>query len=80
LLVYQFKSDGEMIPFVSHIFKVKVGGGEPHPKDDDENITGYQWIKPSQLSDIALQLKSLKKQWRDWGVMRALPHEIVATG
>ncbi len=78
VLAYAFQNDGRVIHFVSHLFKVMVDGGEPHPKDDDENITGYQWIEPTQIVGVIHQLKSLKEQWHDWGVMRALPHEIVA--
>lgn len=77
LLVYKFQNDGRTIPFVSHIFKVKVDGGDPHPTDEDENISGYRWIKQAQLDEVVYQLETLKKDWHDWGVMRALPHEIL---
>lgn len=78
LLLYQFNYGGRTLPFVSYIFKVKVDGGEPHPKDDSENITGYRWIKTDQLLDVFHQLWNLKERWHDWGVMRSLPHKILS--
>ncbi len=77
LLIYEFHNSGRSIPFVSHIFKVQVNGNDPHPKDDSENITGYRWIKPDQLTEIIHQLEGLREKWHDWGTMRSLPHSIL---
>jgi 8-oxo-dGTP pyrophosphatase MutT (NUDIX family) len=78
LLLYVFRHDSKVIPFLSYIFKVNVSNGEPALQDENEEISGFMWIKSTQLVDVIANLQNLPEgQWHEWGLMRAAPHEII---
>ncbi|MBN1480552.1 NUDIX hydrolase [candidate division KSB1 bacterium] len=78
LLLYLFRHRQDVLPFVSYIFKVHVERDKPRVRDEGEAISGFRWITRSELGVIIQHLKSLEKnQWREWGIMRAAPHEII---
>lgn len=63
-------------PFVSYIFLTTPTQGQPHPTDPKEAITHFQAVTISDLADIARQLRSLSGEFADWGIFRAIPHEV----
>lgn len=77
LLLYEFRYRGEAIPFISFLFKVKPNGVNPRVQDENEKISDFRWIEQSRVGEIAAELRNLPEAWEEWGVMRAIPHEIV---
>lgn len=78
LLLYEFKNKTQVIPFISYLFDVIPDGAHPVVKDENEKISGFEWLPQSKMSLIVKQLKNLHlKKWRDWGIMRSIPHEIL---
>lgn len=51
------------------------GEGDPRPGDIGERITGFQWVPPEALAEVAARLRALPPGWADWGRFRALAHE-----
>ncbi len=49
--------------------------GEPRPGDAGEQISGFRWVPPETLAEIAGHLRALPPTWADWGRFRALAHE-----
>ncbi len=49
--------------------------GDPRPGDTGERITGFRWVPPEALAEVAAQLRALPPGWADWGRSRALAHE-----
>lgn len=49
--------------------------GDPQPGDSQEPISGFRWVPPEALAEVARQLRALPPEWADWGRFRALAHE-----
>lgn len=49
--------------------------GDPRPGDAGEQISGFRWVPPEALAEVAGQLRTLPPTWADWGRFRALAHE-----
>ncbi|MBC7226498.1 MAG: NUDIX domain-containing protein [Thermoflexales bacterium] len=49
--------------------------GDPRPGDTGERISGFCWVPPEALTEVARQLRTLPPEWADWGRCRALAHE-----
>lgn len=77
LLLYEFEYLGQKIPFISFIFHVVPDGVTPQVQDENEKISEFRWIDRRELGKIAQQLRNLPDAWKEWGVMRAIPHELV---
>ena len=77
LLLYEFRRKTQMIPFLSFIFRVRTNDAEPKVMDPNEKISGFRWIDPQDLDKILAALHQLPDDWSQWGIMRAVPHEIV---
>jgi len=77
LLLYEFRYLDDKIPFLSFIFHVIPDGTNPQVQDENENISEFRWINRREMDKIAQELRNLPDAWREWGVMRAIPHELV---
>ncbi len=49
--------------------------GDPRPEDAGERISGFRWVPPEALAEVAGRLRALPRGWPDWGRHRALAHE-----
>jgi len=76
-LFYRFSFQDQFLAFPSFIFEIEPDGSEPQSQDQEEEITNYKWIPYSYLDKVAAHLKSFENEWRDWGRMRAVVHDIV---
>jgi hypothetical protein len=47
-------------------------------QDPDEQITGFRYVTPREIQEVAAQLRGLPSEWADWGRFRALPHDLFA--
>ena len=67
--------------FATYHFLVQKPLGQPLiPQDENEDITGWQWLPKAQLPTLADQLaalQSLGQYWYDWGKFRAISHRFV---
>lgn len=77
LLVYEFRCQDEMMPFVSYVFLVSEAGGELAPQDKEERILSFCQVPVAKLSAVADSLRAMEEDWRDWGEFRAIAHDFV---
>ncbi len=75
---YEFRHGQRSLPFVSYVFVTRAGAGAPAVQDPDEQITDFRYVSPAEMRQVAAQLRALPPDWSDWGVFRALPHDMVA--
>jgi len=81
LVTYDFQDDEWSVPFVSYVFLLTGIEGQPSTHDEGERISDFRWVPVSELSAVAVTLRSLPEDLpdrRDWGRFRALVHEFVA--
>jgi 8-oxo-dGTP pyrophosphatase MutT (NUDIX family) len=64
------------VPFASHIFHVFCGQHVPSLSSDGETLAWHA-VLPSQLLQVAADLRNLLGERRAWGQWRALVHELV---
>lgn len=64
------------LPFVSFVFHVRTEG-DPRPADAGEAISGFRWIRPADLPEVAQRLEALNGPWQGWGRFRAVGHRFV---
>ncbi len=77
VITYLCSGDGITLPFVSYAFLTAPTSGWPQPTNPGEAITGFQAVSVETLTETALKLRSLKDIFTDWGIFRAIAHEIV---
>ena len=77
LLEYEFRCQGEMMPFVSYVFLMRDDGREPTPQDEGEHILSFRQVPVAELAAVANNLRALEEDWRDWGEFRAIAHQFV---
>jgi 8-oxo-dGTP pyrophosphatase MutT (NUDIX family) len=78
IIEYEFYHDQRRLPFVSYVFLTRAGADAPAVQDPDEQITGFRYVSPAEIRQVAAQLRALPPDWSDWGAFRALPHDLVA--
>lgn len=78
IITYTFAAEQVKLPFVSYVFATTPAKGRPHPTDPGEAITGFQAVPAPALIETARRLRSLTGDFADWGVFRAIPHEVAA--
>ncbi len=78
VITYRFLNEAEPLPFASYLFLTTPGQGQPSPTDPGENITDFVAVPPAELTKTARQLRSLAGRFADWGIFRAIPHELAA--
>ena len=77
ILEYEFRSEEDMLPFISYVFLVSDHGGEPVSQDEEENILAFRQAPVAELSAVADSLRAVEDDWREWGEFRALGHDFV---
>jgi ADP-ribose pyrophosphatase YjhB (NUDIX family) len=77
LLEYEFRCQGETMPFFSYVFLVRGTRGEPAPQDEEEHILSFRQVPVAELPAVAASLRALEEDWRDWGEFRAIAHDFV---
>ncbi|MBI1879046.1 MAG: NUDIX hydrolase [Chloroflexi bacterium] len=76
VITYTLSTQGVEVPFVSYVFATTPTKGLPQPTDPAEAITHFQAVPISVLAETARQLRSLTGEFADWGVFRAVAHEV----
>lgn len=79
ILFYEMCNDGVSIPFISYIFIVETDHTNPVVLDEGESIAEFKWHPIAQLDEIVAELKAGPDDWKDWGEMRAIPHELLGS-
>lgn len=77
LLTYRVRSGWRSLFFHSWLVVADVEG-DPQPRDGKERISGFRWVSPEALSEVAAALRALRPGWTDWGRFRALAHDAAA--
>jgi ADP-ribose pyrophosphatase YjhB (NUDIX family) len=75
---YEFRCQEQRTPFVSYVFLMQTDNRPPLPEDNTELISGFRYVPPGELLQVAEQLRSLQTDWAEWGAFRAPAHEMVA--
>ncbi len=75
---YEFRHGQRRLPFVSYVFVMQASADAPVPQDPDEEISGFRYVSPAEIRQVAAQLRALPPDWSDWGTFRAMPHDMVA--
>ena len=78
VLEYEFRYQGETLPFVSYVFLLRENGGELYPQDEGERITSFREVPLTELEAVAQDLRAIEADWRDWGYYRAIAHSFTA--
>ena len=76
LVLYRFIFGRLSMPFISYLFTVNGINGEPSAQDKSENISGFKWVEKHELGQVYRQLLTVPEEWKDWGLLRAIPHKI----
>jgi 8-oxo-dGTP pyrophosphatase MutT (NUDIX family) len=76
VITYSLVTQDGGLPFVSYIFATTPAKGRPHPTDPTEAIADFRAVPVSVLAETARQLRALKGDFADWGVFRAVAHEV----
>lgn len=80
VLTYEVLAEGEtaLVHFASAVFLALAPDETPVRHDPQEQISGYRWVAPAALREIAERLCRLPPDWEDWGRYRALAHLFTA--
>lgn len=76
VITYTITATEGQFPFVSYVFLTTPTRGQPHPTDPKEAIAHFQAVSIPGLAGTARQLRSLTGDFADWGIFRAIPHEV----
>ena len=78
VLEYEFRYQGETLPFVSYVFLLRENGGQLCPQDEGERITSLREVPLTELEAVARNLRAIEADWRDWGHYRSIAHSFAA--
>ncbi len=76
LIEYRFLYRDSLVRFASYVFHLRSNGARP-VAHAGENICGFRGVLPSQVPQIAEDLRNLNGDRRGWGQWRALAHDLV---
>jgi 8-oxo-dGTP pyrophosphatase MutT (NUDIX family) len=76
VITYRLKANENPLPFVSYIFMMAPTRGLPQPSDPGEAITDFRPVSVASLPEVAHQLRSISGDFADWGIFRAVAHEV----
>jgi 8-oxo-dGTP pyrophosphatase MutT (NUDIX family) len=76
VITYTLHDNGNILPFASYLFLTTPASGVPHLTDSSEAITGFQAIPTQILFNVAYRLRRLTGRFADWGIFRAVAHEV----
>ncbi len=77
IITYDIVHGEEVLPFASYVYRADVAGSDVASSDDEEEISGFQWIPFAALAKVRDRLLQVPEDWQDWGRFRALGHEFV---
>lgn len=70
--VLTYRAPNSRQAFASYLFILEEQGGDLHPMDESEGITGWLEADVPALETAAERLRSCTGPWRPWGEFRAL--------
>jgi len=76
VITHTFSNEEQILPFASYVFLTTPGAGYPQLNDQGEAISGFRAVPVEDLREVAHQLRSLQGKFSDWGVFRAIAHEV----
>ena len=76
-ITYTLTGNGTSQPFVSYVFLTKPASGKPWPIDTSEAIAGFKAVSVTELGKVADKLRQHKDDLTDWGIFRAVAHDLV---
>lgn len=76
VVTYKFSNKGQKLPFVSYVLLTTSKQGQPSPTTDGEPIDGFRAIPADALFETAEMLRQLDGDFAEWGVFRAIAHEL----
>lgn len=76
LLTYRFFRDQSSAHFASYLFLLRNRNGRPHPEGNDE-VAEFRAVLPSQLPEVAADLRNIMGDRREWGYWRAIAHDVL---
>jgi 8-oxo-dGTP pyrophosphatase MutT (NUDIX family) len=76
IVEYRFWHGPCMVPFASYVFHLTTGNYTPACRVGEE-ISAFRAVLPSQIAQIAVDLRNLIGDRRGWGQWRALAHDLV---
>lgn len=76
LLTYRFFREESAAHFASYLFLLRNRNGRPHPGGNDE-VAEFRSVLPSQLSEVAAELRNIMGDRREWGYWRAIAHDVL---
>jgi 8-oxo-dGTP pyrophosphatase MutT (NUDIX family) len=79
VITYTLSTQEVELPFVSYVFATTPAKGQPQPTDSGEAIEHFQAVPAAALADTARQLRALTGAFADWGIFRAISHEVACT-
>lgn len=80
ILTSRFEGEGQVIPFISYVFHLRLEEGYANPEDASEGILGFRRVNLQGLNTVADELAALDEKgpfWGDWGRFRAGAHRLV---
>lgn len=78
VITYRFFNEASPLPFASYLFLTTPSHGQPAPTDPAENISDFVAVPAAELTKTARQLRLLEGRLADWGIFRAIAHELAA--
>jgi 8-oxo-dGTP pyrophosphatase MutT (NUDIX family) len=76
VITHTFANAAKKLPFASYVFLTTPADGIPQPIDAGENIADFQAVPAERLAEIGRQLRLLEGRFADWGIFRAIAHEL----
>jgi 8-oxo-dGTP pyrophosphatase MutT (NUDIX family) len=76
IITYNLQADKVNLPFVSYVFLTTPTQGYPHPTDPGEDIAHFRAVSIAGLPEVARHLRSISGHFADWGIFRAVAHEV----
>ncbi len=76
VITYSLTADDGILPFVSYVFMTLPTSGWPQPSDPSEAIAGFRTIPVASLPEVVHNLGSISGPFADWGLFRAVAHEV----
>lgn len=76
VITYNLQAKKVNLPFVSYVFLTTSTQGQPHPTDPGEDIAHFRAVSIAGLPEVAQHLRSISGHFADWGIFRAVAHEV----
>jgi len=76
VITYHLYDDEGPLPFASYLFLTDPQAGQPQPTDPNEAIEDFLAVSPAELTEVTQRLRMLEGRFRDWGLFRAVAHEV----